>query len=93
MILVMRAQATPALDVLVKLLPRAATLAVLVKAARRLGYTFLHYRPHLDRTPAGPWLMNQCGRLLRPLLFTRPALRRCCSGAVPHDSYDLRLEY
>lgn len=41
--------------------------------ARRLGYTFLHYRPHLDRAPAGPRLMNQCGRLLRPLLFTRPA--------------------
>jgi hypothetical protein len=39
--------------------------------ARRLGYTFLQYRPHLDRTPAGPWLMYQFGRLLRPLLFTR----------------------
>lgn len=39
--------------------------------ARRLGYTFLHYLPHLDRAPAGPRLMNQFGRLLRPLLFTR----------------------
>lgn len=41
--------------------------------ARRLGYVFLHYCPHLDRTPAGPRLMHQCGRLVRPLLFTRPA--------------------
>lgn len=41
--------------------------------ARRLGYVFVHYRPHLDCIPAGPWLMYQCGRLVRPLLFTQPA--------------------
>lgn len=41
--------------------------------ALRLGYAFLHYCPHLDRTPVGPRLMRQCGRLVRPLLFTRPA--------------------
>lgn len=40
--------------------------------ARRLGYVFLHYRPDSDSVPAGPRLMYQCGRLLRPLLFTRP---------------------
>lgn len=40
--------------------------------ARRLGYAFLQYRPQLDSAPAGPWLMYQCGRLVRPLLFTRP---------------------
>ena len=39
--------------------------------AWRLGYTFLQYRPHLDRAPAGPRLMYQCGRLVRPLLFRR----------------------
>lgn len=41
--------------------------------ARRLSYTFLHYCPHQDHTPAGPWVMYQCGRLIRPLLFTRSA--------------------
>jgi predicted HAD superfamily phosphohydrolase YqeG len=40
--------------------------------ARRLGYVFLQYRPRLDHPPAGPRLMYQCGRLVRPLLFTRP---------------------
>jgi predicted HAD superfamily phosphohydrolase YqeG len=39
--------------------------------ARRLGYAFLHYRPGLERVPAGPRLMNYCGQLVRPLLFTR----------------------
>jgi len=40
--------------------------------ARRLGYTFLHYRPDLADAPAGPRLMNDLGRPLEPLLFTRP---------------------
>jgi predicted HAD superfamily phosphohydrolase YqeG len=40
--------------------------------ARRLGYAFLQYRPQLDRLPAGPRLMYQCSRLVRPVLFTRP---------------------
>jgi hypothetical protein len=40
--------------------------------ARRLGYAFLQYRPPLDSAPAGPRLMYQCGRLVRPLLFARP---------------------
>jgi hypothetical protein len=39
--------------------------------ARRLGYTFLHYRPDLAHAPAGPRLMNDLGRPLEPLLFTR----------------------
>ena len=40
--------------------------------ARRLGYAFVQYRPPLDRLPAGPRLMDGVGRLVRPLLFTRP---------------------
>ena len=40
--------------------------------ARRLGYAFVQYRPPLDRLPAGPRLMDRVGRLVRPLLFTRP---------------------
>jgi predicted HAD superfamily phosphohydrolase YqeG len=39
--------------------------------ARRLGYAFVHYRPP-GRVPAGPRLMSGIGRLVRPLLFTRP---------------------
>ncbi len=39
--------------------------------ARRLGYTFVQYRA-LGRLPAGPRLMDRVGRLVRPLLFTRP---------------------
>ncbi len=39
--------------------------------AWRLGYAFVHYRPELDRIPAGPWVMDRLGRLIRPLLFTR----------------------
>ena len=40
--------------------------------ARRLGYAFLHY--HSDRVslPPGPRVMDWCGHLVRPLLFTRP---------------------
>ena len=37
--------------------------------ARRLGYAFIHYRPVLDRLPAGPRLMRQLGRPLRRVLF------------------------
>jgi hypothetical protein len=37
--------------------------------ARRLGYTFLHYSPDLSGMPAGPRLMRQSGRLVRPFLF------------------------
>lgn len=44
--------------------------------ARRLGYAFVHYQPRLDRTPAGPRLLQRCGKLIRPLLFTRPARHR-----------------
>ncbi len=40
--------------------------------ARRLGYAFVQYRPPLGRLPAGPRLMDRFGRLVRPLLFTRP---------------------
>ena len=39
--------------------------------ARRLGYTFLHYRPRIGSMPAGPRLLFGCGDLLRPLLFSR----------------------
>lgn len=40
--------------------------------ARRLGYAFLQYRPDPASIPAGPRLMDWCGRLIRPLLFARP---------------------
>jgi predicted HAD superfamily phosphohydrolase YqeG len=40
--------------------------------ARRLGYVFVQYRPPSGRLPAGPWLMDWLGRLVRPLLFTQP---------------------
>jgi hypothetical protein len=40
--------------------------------ARRLGYAFLQYHPDQGGLPAGPRLMDWCGRLVRPLLFTRP---------------------
>jgi predicted HAD superfamily phosphohydrolase YqeG len=41
--------------------------------AWRLGYGFVHYRPPLAGVPAGPRLMAGVGRLVRPLVFTRPA--------------------
>jgi hypothetical protein len=44
--------------------------------AYRLGYTFLHYLPHLTSVPAGPKLMHHWGRLVRPLLFRRPSSAR-----------------
>jgi predicted HAD superfamily phosphohydrolase YqeG len=40
--------------------------------ARRLGYAFVQYRPPLAGVPAGPGLMKGVGRLVRPLVFTRP---------------------
>ena len=39
--------------------------------ARRLGYTFLHYRPAHHRSAWGPRLLDYGGRLARPLFFTR----------------------
>jgi hypothetical protein len=39
--------------------------------ARRLGYVFVQYRSPSGRLPAGPWLMDRLGRLVRPLLFTQ----------------------
>jgi predicted HAD superfamily phosphohydrolase YqeG len=40
--------------------------------ARRLGYAFVQYRPPLDGMPAGPRLLRQLGRLVRPAAFNRP---------------------
>jgi hypothetical protein len=51
---------------------RAGAHGRFAEAAARLGYVFLQYRPRLDCLPAGPRLMYLCGRLVRPLLFTRP---------------------
>lgn len=43
--------------------------------ARRLNYTFLHYRPELaGRAPLGPALLSGSGRLIRPLLFRQEGL-------------------
>jgi predicted HAD superfamily phosphohydrolase YqeG len=39
--------------------------------ARRLGYTFLHFRPDRGEMPPGPHLLAGCGDALRPLLFGR----------------------
>jgi hypothetical protein len=38
--------------------------------ARRLGYSFLHYRPP-HAGPAGPRLLDGTGQLARPLIFRR----------------------
>lgn len=38
--------------------------------ARRLGYSFLHYRPP-QAGPAGPRLLDSTGQLARPLIFRR----------------------
>lgn len=40
--------------------------------ARRLGYAFVQYRPPVDEMPAGPRLLRQLGRLVRPVAFSRP---------------------
>ena len=37
--------------------------------ARRLGYTFLHYRPQLTGAPIRPQLLNGLGRVARRPLF------------------------
>jgi len=37
--------------------------------ARRLGYSFLHYRPGIAGMPAGTLLLYGLGALLRPALF------------------------
>ena len=39
--------------------------------ARRLGYAFVLFDPHLTGLPAGPRLMGTAGRLVRPLFFTQ----------------------
>jgi predicted HAD superfamily phosphohydrolase YqeG len=39
--------------------------------ARRIGYTFLHFRPRRQDLPAGPRLLADGGAALRPLLFGR----------------------
>lgn len=41
--------------------------------ARRLGYAFVQYRPTLEEIPAGPRLLSQLGRLVRPVAFSRPS--------------------
>lgn len=56
--------------------------------ARRLGYAFLNYRPGLDHVPPGPWLLDRCGRLVRPLLFTRRASLSTGSAAAAMPSHD-----
>lgn len=40
--------------------------------ARRIGYSFLHFRPQRQVMPAGPHLLSRGGDALRPLLFGRP---------------------
>ena len=39
--------------------------------ARRLGYTFLHYRPEPAGMPIGPRLLQYCGWLALPFMFSR----------------------
>ena len=39
--------------------------------ARRIGYSFLHFRLPREHMPAGPRLLSGCGEALRPLLFGR----------------------
>jgi predicted HAD superfamily phosphohydrolase YqeG len=44
--------------------------------AYRLGFTFLHYAPELADVPLGAALMHRWGKLVRPVLFRRPATGR-----------------
>jgi predicted HAD superfamily phosphohydrolase YqeG len=44
--------------------------------AYRLGFTFLHYMPELAGVPLGPAFMHRWGKLVRPVLFRRPAASR-----------------
>jgi len=39
--------------------------------ARRLGYTFVDYRPGMADVPLGPRLLQLSGRMLVPFLFSR----------------------
>jgi predicted HAD superfamily phosphohydrolase YqeG len=39
--------------------------------ARRIGYSFLHFRAQGQGMPAGPRLLSRCGEALRPVLFAR----------------------
>jgi predicted HAD superfamily phosphohydrolase YqeG len=41
--------------------------------ARRLGFTFLHFRPRPASMPAGPRLLSGVGDLLLPIVFSRRA--------------------
>jgi predicted HAD superfamily phosphohydrolase YqeG len=41
--------------------------------AYRLAFTFLHYAPELAGVPLGPALMHRWGKVVRPVLFRRPA--------------------
>jgi predicted HAD superfamily phosphohydrolase YqeG len=56
--------------------------------ARRLGYTFLHYRPDPAGMPGGPRLLSYLGEFARPFVFGRdsgaesgPAAAAVLSGA------------
>jgi predicted HAD superfamily phosphohydrolase YqeG len=48
--------------------------------ARRIGYSFLHFRPQRQVMPAGPHLLSGCGEALRPLLFGRHAAARASAA-------------
>jgi len=37
--------------------------------AKRIGYTFLHYRPEPSSMPPGPRILFGCGTIIRPVLF------------------------
>jgi predicted HAD superfamily phosphohydrolase YqeG len=50
--------------------------------ARRLDFSFLHYRPRL-RAPIGPRLLDQIGKPTRPLMFWRP--RATLGGQPPRQ--------
>lgn len=39
--------------------------------ARRIGFTFLHFRPRPGSVPAGPHALMRFGEVLRPLIFAR----------------------
>jgi len=56
--------------------------------ARRLGYTFLHYSPHMAGVPVGPRLLQHCGELVLPLVFRSARVNRGKSGAH-HDPGEL----
>lgn len=39
--------------------------------ARRIGFSFLQFRPQPGSVPAGPKVLMRCGDVLRPLIFAR----------------------